>query len=74
MKIIETKTYDFEITSVEREHFENTAEFLRNIEREIDNIIGEDYPIKIGSDTFTGFDLWKAAELLDGIALGNYEI
>jgi hypothetical protein len=74
MKIVETKTYNFEITSVEREHFENTAEFLRNIEREIDNIIGEDYPIEIGGGVFSGMDLWRAAELLDGIALDNYEI
>ena len=74
MVLVETKTYEFDVSNTERNNLRTIAEELRKIEREIDNVIGEDYPIKIGGGTFTGFDLWKAAELLDGIALDNYEI
>lgn len=74
MVLVETKTYEFDVSNTERNNLRTIAEELRKIEKEIDNVIGEDYPIKIGSDIFTGFDLWKAAELLDGIALDNYQI
>ena len=74
MVLVETKTYKIDIADAEREQFKKTADFLRSIEREIDNVIGTDYDIEVGGDVFSGMDLWRAAELLDGIALGNYEI
>lgn len=75
MKLVETKTYEFNISSAERKQLRDTADFLRKIEREIDNVIGEDYPIEIEEyEVYTAMDLWRAAEFLDGIALDNYQI
>lgn len=75
MELVETKTYAFEITNTERKQLRDITEKLRSIERQIDDVIGSDYPIEVGGcDTYTGEDLWRAAELLDGIALGSYQI
>jgi hypothetical protein len=74
MKIVETKSYEFRLTSAERKQLSDTAEFLRSIEIEIDRVIGDEHPILVESDDYTGNDLWRAAELLDGIALGGYDI
>lgn len=74
MKLVEIKSYEFKLTSAERKQLRDTAEFLRSIEIEIDKVIGDDCPISVESDDYTGNDLWRAAELLDGIALDGYEI
>ena len=74
MKLVETKSYEFRLTSAERKQLRDTAEFLRSIEIEIDRVIGDEHPILVESDDYTGNDLWKAAELLDGIALDGYDI
>lgn len=75
MDLVETKTYTFEITNVERKQLREITEKLRSIERQIDEVIGSDYPIMVGGcDTYTGEDLYRAAELLDGIVCGSYQI
>jgi hypothetical protein len=75
MVLVETKTYAFDVSTAERKQLRDIAEELRKIEREIDEVVGSDYPIEVGGcDTYTGEDLYRAAELLDGIALGSYQI
>ena len=74
MELVETKSYEFRLTSTERKQLRDTAEFLRSIEIEIDRVIGDEHCILVESDDYTGNDLWRAAELLDGIALDGYEI
>ena len=74
MKLVETRTCEFKMTDAERKQFRDTAEFLRKIYREIDNVIGDDCPISVDFDDYSGNDLWRAAELLDGIALDGYQI
>ena len=74
MRVVETKTYELSITDEERKQLENTVDFLRNIEREIENTVGEDYPIKIECESYTSYELWRVANFLEGIAFDNYEM
>lgn len=75
MDLVETKTYAFKMSRAERERLRDIAEELRSIERQIDDVIGNDYPIEVGGcDAYTGEDLWRAAELLDAIVCGSYQI
>ena len=74
MELVETKTYAFEISTTEREQLMDIIEKLRRISREIDEVLGNDYPIEVDCDTYTAEDLWRAKTLLEGIVYDNYRI